>query len=78
MLSIVVFSLILGIALTKMNEVNAKPIIDLFTSLQEFSMLVVNWGINYCSFCSIWTYGSSSLSNWNSIDVWTFSLCLLM
>ena len=50
MLSIVVFSLILGIALTKMNEVNAKPIIDLFTSLQEFSMLVVNWALTIAPF----------------------------
>ncbi|NCN11325.1 MAG: dicarboxylate/amino acid:cation symporter [Leptospira sp.] len=50
MLSIVVFSLILGIALTKMEDAKSKPIRDLFQSIQDFTMIVVDWALKISPF----------------------------
>lgn len=50
MLSIVVFALILGIALTKMEEAKSKPIRDLFQSIQDFTMIVVDWALKISPF----------------------------
>jgi proton glutamate symport protein len=50
MLSIVVFALILGIALTKMEDAKSKPIRDLFQSIQDFTMIVVDWALKISPF----------------------------
>ncbi|MCG9875298.1 MAG: dicarboxylate/amino acid:cation symporter [Leptospiraceae bacterium] len=50
MLSIVVFALILGIALAKMDSDKSKPIRDLFQSIQDFAMIVVDWALKISPF----------------------------
>ncbi|KAF7996281.1 hypothetical protein HCN44_001913 [Aphidius gifuensis] len=41
-LGLVIFSIILGITLSKMGEVG-KPLLDFFTSLSEAMMIITNW-----------------------------------
>ena len=50
MLSIVVFALILGIALAKMDSDKSKPIRELFQSIQDFAMIVVDWALKISPF----------------------------
>lgn len=45
MLSIVIFSLLLGLALTQIKGNREKPLVDLLDSLQEYSMVVVAWAL---------------------------------
>ncbi|GAB5466476.1 MAG: dicarboxylate/amino acid:cation symporter [Candidatus Kapaibacteriales bacterium] len=45
MLSIVIFAVIIGIALTKLKKTNAKPIMRLIESIEQISMTVVGWAM---------------------------------
>ncbi|WP_236980430.1 dicarboxylate/amino acid:cation symporter [Membranihabitans maritimus] len=45
MLSIVIFTIIVGIAITEMKDDAAKPLINLFYSIQEICMTVVSWAM---------------------------------
>jgi Na+/H+-dicarboxylate symporter len=45
MLSVVVFALMLGIALTQVPAGKEKPLVDLLDSIQEYTMVVVNWAL---------------------------------
>ncbi|WCL49558.1 dicarboxylate/amino acid:cation symporter [Leptospira sp. GIMC2001] len=46
MLSIVIFALLLGLALSQLNLEQSKPLIDLLASVQDFTMVVVGWAIS--------------------------------
>lgn len=45
MLSVVIFSLMLGLALTQVTEGKEKPLVDLLESIQEYTMVVVKWAL---------------------------------
>ncbi len=45
MLSIVIFTIIIGIAITMMNEKTARPLLELLSAVQEICMTVVRWAM---------------------------------
>lgn len=45
MLSIVVFTIIVGIAITQLSDKSVEPITKIFESVQEISMTVVSWAM---------------------------------
>ena len=45
MLQVVLFAMIMGVALVMMKPAQAKPLLDLMTSLQEVCMTVVGWAM---------------------------------
>jgi len=45
MLQIVIFSIIIGIALVSINVRQSKPLIELFGSIQDVSLIVVKWAM---------------------------------
>lgn len=45
MLSIVIFTIIIGVALTFMSKAGAQPILNLLSSVQEICMTIVRWAM---------------------------------
>ncbi|OIQ17681.1 MAG: C4-dicarboxylate transporter [Flavobacterium sp. MedPE-SWcel] len=45
MLGVVIFTIIIGVAITQLNQVTAKPIIRFIEAIQKICMIVVSWAM---------------------------------